>query len=623
MAAILLLAVFFAYRPAASGGFIWDDDDYVSQNPTLLNLSGLADIWLHPTLSPQYYPMVFTTFWLESQLGNGPHGFHEINILLHAASAILLWRILRRLKLPGAYLAALIFAVHPVMVESVAWITERKNVLSLFFYLASFYAYLRLIRIDEPENSLQRFRPGWYTAALTFFLLALLSKTVTASLPTAILLILWWKHGRLTIKDITPLLPFFLLGIAASLVTSHIEHSAEGVGASGAEWNYSVAQRVLIAGRAVWFYAAKLIWPGRLTFIYPKWEVEPAVAWQWIFPISLLALLVVLFVLRRRIGRGPLVAVLFFVGTLVPALGFVNVFPMRYTFVADHYQYHAGIGMIVLVVVMATMALHRSAVRRRFPLAGPVAAALIFAALFTITLSQSSIYKNQLTLWADTTAKNPDSWMPWTRLGVAYRSAQPPDLAKTAVYMRKALALAPDVADTHFEMGQCLIDESDYPAAIAELKRATEIEPRYTQAYNLIGFALRQMNQLDQAIPFFEKALSLNPRYYQAHFNLGRIYKDKGRHDTAIEHFKQSLAINPAQPQAWFQLGHSYGIKGQRDLAVTALEEGLKLQPDDAEAHFNLATVLRGMGREQDANLHLARAITLKPELGELLKRPR
>ena len=352
-AAVLIAAVLAAYGPALRGGFVWDDPRYVTENPVLTEPSGLYRIWFDVGATVQYYPLVFTSFWIESRLwGLQPLGYHLVNVLLHAANAVLVWRVLRRLSVPGAWLAAGIFALHPVHVESVAWITERKNVLSGLFYLTALLAYLRFAPPDGEGSA--RGRPWrFYALAVGLFACALLSKTVTCSLPAAIALLLWWRRGRIGRSDALALLPLFAVGAALALTTIWLEK--HNVGAQGQAWELSVVQRCLIAGRALWFYAGKLVWPLPLIFTYPKWQIDAGQWWQYLFPAGAVALPLGLWVLRRRIGKGPLVAALCFAGTLLPALGFVDVYPMRYSYVADHFQYLASIAPIALLVAVITM----------------------------------------------------------------------------------------------------------------------------------------------------------------------------------------------------------------------------------------------------------------------------
>ena len=364
LALLIFLASMIAYLPAMGGGFIWDDNDYVTENPTLRDVAGLREIWLDPSATPQYYPLVHSSFWIEYQLwGLNPTGYHVVNVLIHILNALLLWRVLTRFSVPVAWFAALVFAIHPVHVESVAWITERKNVLSGFFYLSAVLCFLNFDDFTKLHVQEARRRYGWYVAAHVCFIAALFSKTVASTLPAALLVMIWWKRGKITLRNIVALLPMFAIGVFMGLFTVRLEK--EQVGAQGIDWELSLIERLLIAGRAIWFYAGKLVWPFELIFTYPRWNIDHNQAWQYVFPAGVLAVLVGLWMTRNRIGRGPLAAVCFFCGTLFPALGFFDVYPMIFSFVADHFQYMASIGVIVLVVATANELMlrfiHRSA----------------------------------------------------------------------------------------------------------------------------------------------------------------------------------------------------------------------------------------------------------------------
>ncbi len=404
---ILAAITFIAYIPAIGGQYIWDDDLYVTQNHTLQSLEGMGRIWLEPGASPQYYPLVFTSFWLEHHLwGLNPAGYHIVNVLLHICVACFLFYVLQYLDVPGAWLATLVFALHPVNVETVAWISERKNVLSAFFYMLSAIAFLRFYGVGEPGPSFSRkaakprkkkILSGWktklrtassskgvnggeetpvassflflrgsscsdddpssrgnllyYCAGVLLFCCALLSKTVTCTLPVALVLVLWWKRGRVTRKEALSLVPPLFAGAAMGLLTAWLERSH--VGAQGAAWGLSITGRFLVAGRALCFYMWKLLCPVNLIFNYPHWNVDERAWWQYLFPIAAAALFLLLWLKRDRFGRSPLAASLFFAVTLFPALGFVNVFPFRYSYVADHFQYLAGIGPIAFIAAAA------------------------------------------------------------------------------------------------------------------------------------------------------------------------------------------------------------------------------------------------------------------------------
>src|SRR5437016_2762330 len=336
--ALALIAITaLAYLPAWNGKLIWDDNRHITQ-PALRSWQGLADIWARVGATQQYYPLVHSFFWIEQKLwGDSVLGYHLVNILLHSLGAVVLLQILQRLKIPGAWLAAALFALHPVQVESVAWISELKNTLSGLFFFCSILTYLNF---DERRNRLA------YISSLALFVLGLLCKTAIAPLPAIIAVVLWWKRGRVRPReDLLPLLPFFLIGVGAGLFTAWLERIF--IGAQGTAFQLSILQRCLIAGRDFWFYLFKLFWPAKLTFIYPRWRIDSGVWWQYLFPVAVLIVLVALWKLRTR-WRGPFAAALIFLGLLFPALGFINVYPFIYSFVADHFQYLACVGPLVL-----------------------------------------------------------------------------------------------------------------------------------------------------------------------------------------------------------------------------------------------------------------------------------
>ena len=572
---LIVLLVFLAYLPALRNGFIWDDDSYVTENPTLRDPGGLQRIWFEVGAVPQYYPMVHTTFWLEYHLwGLNPVGYHLINVLLHATAAILLWQVLRRLQIRGAWLAAVIFALHPVEVESVSWITERKNVLSAVFYFAAALAYLRFVTLAEPAGrSHHRWR--WYVVALVLFLAALLSKTVTCSLPAALLLVCWWKRGRVQWGDVLPLLPFFVFGVGLGLLTAGMEKYH--VGAQGAEWSLTFAARCLIAGRALWFYAGKLVWPAHLTFIYPRWEIEPAVWWQWLFPVAAIGVVAGLWLARRRTGRGPLVAVLFFAGTLGPALGFVNVYPMRYSFVADHFQYLAGVGLITLF----------AAGLERIPRVFPAALVVLLGAL---TWQQTGIYRDLEILWRDTLAKNPDCWLAHNNLGVyLYHEGHIED---AIAHYHKALQIDPNHFDTLYNLGAALAVQGRLDEAIENYRKALQINPDYSSALNNLGIALATKGQLDEAIKNYRKAIQIDPNFCEALDNLGVALATKGQFDAAIQTYRQAIRINPNLPDTFYNFGLTLNQLGRTREAVVQYREALRLNPNMAGALNNLAWIL-------------------------------
>lgn len=566
---VLVLAVVFAYQPVWHAGYIWDDDSYVTGNATLHSLNGLGKIWFEPGATAQFYPLTFTTFWLEYHLwGLNATGYHLVNILLHALAAILLWKVLIRLNLPGAWLAAGIFALHPVQVESAAWITERKNVLSTVCYFAAALAYLRFFEAQDLGKTNRRWND--YFLALVLFIAGLLSKTVICSLPAALLLVRWWKKGQLKWKDIYPLLPFFVVGAGLSFLTAWMEK--HHVGAEGADWSLTLGQRVLIAGRALWFYADKLIWPVDLIFNYPRWEIETGVWWQWLFPVAAIFAVIVLWLMRHRMGRGPLAAILFFAGTLVPALGFINVYPMRYSFVADHFQYLAATGLMALFAAGMVIAL------QKLPFFKTVIGLALLLTLAALTWRQCRMYHDEETLWRVTLQKNPQSWMAEDNLSLILLGKGEYDEA--IAREQKALALNPNNETAYDNLGFALFQEGRVAEAAADYKKALAINPRNADAYNGLGHALMESLQIDDAIELYRKALEINPDYVEALNNLGNALMEKKQPEDAVVILQKAVAVNPDVAMIHYNLGRALIGARQIKPAISEFQRATELQPD-------------------------------------------
>src|SRR6266567_2928565 len=341
-ALVLAAVTILVYRPAWNGGFLWDDDVYITNNELLTAPDGLRRIWFSLDSPSQYFPLVYTTFRVEHALrGLNPTGYHWINLILHVANALLVWAVLAQLKIPGAWLAGAIFALHPVQVESVAWATERKNVLMGFFFLLTLLAWVEFL--DRRTTR----RRGLYLLALVLYALALLSKTTACTLPAALLLILWLQERPINKERLVQVVPFLILGIAMGLLTVWWERYHQGT--RGPLFALSPIERILIASRAVWFYLGKLFWPSNLTFIYPRWTISSTRLLDYAWLLTAAGLCAAIYFARRYVGRGVEVAAVFFVATLSPVLGFIMLYTFRYTFVADHYQYLASIGPIALV----------------------------------------------------------------------------------------------------------------------------------------------------------------------------------------------------------------------------------------------------------------------------------
>lgn len=559
----LFALTMLAYLPALKSGFIWNDSDYVTA-PELRTLDGLGRIWFELGATEQYYPLLHSAFWLEQKLwGDAAPGYHLANILWHATSACLLAAVLRRLAIPGAWLAAFIFALHPVCVESVAWISEQKNTLSLVFYLLAALLYLRF----DGERGLRV-----YAAAALFFVLALLTKTVTATLPAALLVVAWWRRGRLNPRrDVLPLLPWFAAGALMGLVSAHVERVY--IGAQGSEFDLGWLERSLLAGRVVWFYVGKLLWPADLIFIYPRWEVDAASAWQWVFAPAVVVSLVLLWKWRGRF-RAPLAAALFFGGSLFPTLGFFNVYAFVFSFVADHWQYLPSIGIIVLLSGSFVVLGRRLNLDRRTSAAIPT---LLVGGLALLTFQQSRMYADMPTFYAMTLARNPEAWMAHNNLGNLQREAG--DLASARQHFEAALRVRPDLVKVHNNLGNLLRDQRQYEDAITHYRRALELKPDYADAHNNLGSLLRQQGRAAEALPHLLRALQIDPLYHDARNNLGMTLRDLGRLQDAIVQFERLVRESPAMSAAHLNLALSLSLAGRMPEAMEHFRAARRLNP--------------------------------------------
>ena len=560
--ALIFLVTLVAFWPALGGGFIWDDSGHVTR-ADLQSLHGLGRIWFEFGATQQFYPVLHSAFWIEHRWwGDSTLCYHSLIVLLHASGACLFGLLLRRLAVPGAWFAALLFALHPVCVESVAWISEQKNTLSLVFYLCAALTYLRF---DQDRRGTR------YGLATGLFLLALLTKTVTASLPAALLVVFWWQRGRLAWRrDVLPLLPWFALGVASGLVTAHFERAL--IGAQGVDFDLSVVQRCLLAGRVFWFYLGKLAWPADLIFIYPHWTVDAAVWWQWLFLAGALALLAGLVWWQRR-QRGPLAATLLFGGTLFPVLGFVNVFPFLFSYVADHFQYLASLAVFAL----AAAGLTQAAVR--LPRWGRCAgSAALLTLLGALTWAQSGTYSDGFTLYQTTLERNPACWM------------------------------------AHNNLAMVLVSAGRTPEAIPHLEQALRLRPNFPEALNNLGDNLRHLGRPQEAIPYLERAVRLQPKFAEAHNTLGATLLMMGRSAEGIAELTEALRLKPGLAMARYNLGLARAETGHPEEAIRDFAEAVRLNPNFGGAELNWAVGLTLLGRFPEAIRHFDRALELEPE---------
>ncbi len=601
---LIAVATLMAYSPAIRGKFLWDDDANVTQ-PELRSVAGLARIWFEPGATEQYYPVLHTVFWLEHRWwGDEPMGYHLVTILWHVGSTALFLVILRRLRVPGAELAALIFALHPVGVESVAWIAEQKNTLSTLFYLGAALTYLRF----RAEPHLR-----WaYVVAGVFFILALLSKSVTASLPAALLVVFWWQRGRLSWReDVRPLLPWFGAAIVVGLFSAWVERKY--IGADAMSFDLSLPQRCLIAGRAVWFYLGKLAWPVDLIFIYPKWEIDPRnlSAWLWVGAVGLL--FAVSWWLRGRI-RTPLAVTLLFVGTLFPVLGFLNVYGSLFSYVTDHWQYLPSLSVIALAAAsLARLTDHAPPPWRRL-----VASAVLIGlplGLAVLTWRQCHHYRDAVALYESILEKNPQCRMAHNNLGLIL--ARDGKTAEAIAHFEAALQLSPDYAKAHLNLADALAQSGRSGEALAHYAAAVRFEPADADAHSNFGDALAENGQLDAAIKEFRLALALAAPTAETYNSLGTALFQAHHSAEALEQYRAALRLAPDMVAARRNLANALFALGRVDEALEQYEQWLQRQPDSGDAHNLAGIALAREGRLREAQTHFERAVQLNPSDAE------
>jgi Tfp pilus assembly protein PilF len=630
---LLVLVTMLAYLPVWHAGFIWDDDAFLTDNPLIKAPDGLYQFWC-TTNAPDYFPMTSTTLWLEWRLwGMNAVGYHVVNVLLHATSSVLLWRVLVRLKIPGGWLAAAIFAVHPVNAESVVWIAERKNTLTMFFYAWVLFGYLRF---EDTGRKL------WYGLGLGAFALALLSKTAVTPLPFVLLGLAWWRRGLITRRDVWRVLPFFIMAGLLGLITVWFQyHRAIGHDIVRTDNFYS---RLAGTGWAIWFYLGKALWPQNLIFVYPRWNIEATKPLAYLPDLLLMAVVAVCWHYRRRWGRPIFFALGYFVVMLLPVLGFLNIYFMRYSLVADHWQYFSILAPITLMAAGLTVA-WKSWGKANLCLGIVVGGALVFT-LGALTWKQSHIYANVETLWQDTLTKNPACWLAHNNLGefldkhnqtdAAFSQFQEairlqPDSAEAHNNLGKilnqqgqtdaaisqiqtALRLKPDFADAHNNLGVILTKQDQNDAAISQFQEAIRLKPDHAEAHNNLGIVLAKQNQNDAAISQFREAIRLNPDYAEAHNNLGSALFGQGQTDAAISQYQQAIRLNHDIAEAYYNLGFALGKKDQNGAAASQFQEVIRLKPDDTDAHYYLGIALDKLGRNDEAIREFQETIRQNPD---------
>src|SRR5436309_820631 len=560
-AAVIVGAVLLVYLPAWRAGFVWDDEQLITANPLLRTFSGLIEIWSGGRTA-DYFPMTNTVFWIERHLfGENATGYHAINILLHGADAILVWLVLHRLQIPGAWFAGLIFGIHPVHVESVAWTSELKNVLAMFFTLLSIFSFV--------GSNEQRQSHAAYLASLFFFALALLSKTQTVFLPIALLLYGWWRDRGSFRREVIRTGPFFVMAAVFSLITIWFQN--RGIGEEEIIIG-SVARRFVNAGMAIWWYAGKVFLPARLMAIYPRWRFDSPDLSEWLPLIALVSLIGLLWFFRNRGLRGVFVAAGYFVVALLPVIGLLRMAYLRSgTLVADHLQYFADVSLIALVCAGVTMLANRGC--RELKTAIAVISILSIGVMGVCAWQRTQVLHDEESLWRDNLAKNPDAWQAHARLGQRFFRQE--KYSDAIEHLRRAVELKPELPEDHNLLGLAYCRAEQFDQGIREYREALRlkeakpstgqtasvatIRTNLANALTIVGNNLSNgareipaeaMRRYEEAIAQYEKALELEPNQPGIHRNLGILLARLGRYDEAKAHLRATLQIVPNEPAA-------------------------------------------------------------------------
>lgn len=597
-AAIFALAI-LSFLPALRAAYLWDDSG-ITENALLRSGEGLLEIWFNPAAQAaerHYWPLVYTSFWIENFLfGLSPIVSHLINLLLHAANAVLVWRVARKLGLPGAAIAGLLFAAHPAHAESIAWAIERKDLLSAFFYLLAFASYLRF---EESRKS------SAFVGAIACFAAALLCKSIALSFPVAVALALWARPSQATRERLALLVP---LGLAAAAFAA-IDLAVVGSFGPPSAPELTLGDRLLVPARALFFYVEKLAWPGHQMPIYPRWDLEEPGTLAFYYPILLAAAFAGLWAARGAWGRAPIALAVFYFVTLAPALGFLRHDFMRLSFVADRHQYLASAGLLGLAAAAASVTLGRLARAPRR--AGFAALGAGIAALAAVSWTQTLPYESPERFWTRAAALNPRSAEVAVNFGFALMKEGRPEEAATQ--FEKAIALDPSLGLAQIALAGAYTELKRYDEAMRLCEEALKRSPNSQTAMMAMGNLLSAQGREDEAVKYFEKALAGKPESPTLRINMGYSLTEQGDLDGAIEEFNRVLAVQPGNVKALFGLARAAQLRGDLGMAMDNYLRALQIQPTYVEALVNSGAILAQMGRGPEALSQLQRALELEP----------
>ena len=663
----LILLAFIPFVASLKADFQWLDDVSITDNPFIRTNDGVARFWTAADPAGRYEPLTLTSYWIEYRLSSlSPVLYYAFNILLHVMSVIFLWTLLRRLDVPGCWVVAAVFAVHPIHVQSVAWISGRAILMSATLYLGAMLVYLRYSGITPvpPGSKTLMTLPSeperLWGLSLILFVCAMLSHPIAVTFPLTIVFIIWWKRGTVAAKEWLLLSPFLVVGIGISVLAGYLQSIAPSVTAlTSAFGKTQPADLIGFAIRAVVVYAGQIIAPIDTIFDYPRFV--SSIGAVLISAFVVLLSLFILWILRPRIGRGPFTGAALFVLLLLPILGILDAPSIRYSFVADYRAYPASAALIALIVGCIAYLIQRQA--RPIQVAGSTLAGVIIFVLLVLSFRVDLNYLTPLKLWGNTVRQNKQSLLAANQYGEAARAnansnarlvearnwfsraekLAPGDpqakynlgindeadafnarylgRAEQSAALRKhaegefesALAMDSNFSPAALELGDMHAADKDEKGAIAAYRQALAAAPLSLRARLSLAGALRRDKQLDEAEQVLLDSIDIDPKVTAAHTELGNVYLQKQQLQQALDEYAAAVRLDPLNTTVLLNYGAVLDSNGQPDLASKQFLGATKLNPNLGIAFFDLGRVYLKLGRRQDAEIALQKATELNP----------
>ncbi|MBF0287811.1 MAG: tetratricopeptide repeat protein [SAR324 cluster bacterium] len=601
----LIALSLLAYYPATQAEFIIDDTPFYIEDPVMNQSDGIFKIWLNPRENNDiwpYIPITRTSFWIERQLvGLNFQVSHLINIGLHIITAFFLWLCLRYLHVRGAWLIGMIFVLHPIHVQSVAWIAERKNVVAGVFYILTVWSYFHFEKKKHWP---------WYVLTLGLFLCSLLSKSSTIMLPVLFIFCRLWNRSRWDKIDVIQLVPFFLLSLLMGYVRIWFEINS--FDATGINYGWTFVERLLIAGHVPFFYLTKIFFPYPLLFTYHKWPIDAAQVSMYLPLVSIIVVGTILFWKYFSWGRSLFLALGAFLISLFPVLSFFNNSWTQFSFVADHWVHLPSIPVLILLVqgIFYAVGCIKENAWARYVQSGIYV--MLFIILLGLTWNQTQYYKNNKVLWESTLAHYPDAWMAHQELGREYMADGDNQLALR--HLNKAIQLKNDRPDAYINRGVAYFILEQYPRAIQNFNQALQLNNEMVKAYYNRGKSYAKLHQYKKALADFTQILVLDPQFAEAYNNRGTIYLDLKQYSQALQEFNQALQLNPQLKEVYHNRGLVHISLGKYTQAIDDFNQVLQLDPQVVESLYSRGNAYLQLHQYEQAMGSYNEALKLNPQ---------